>query len=404
MKIREYYQSIPRELKLFAFSILTGSLATSIYDATFNNFLNGRFALSGLQRSLMEIPRELPGLLTVFVTALFWFLCSRRLGSLAMVLGAIGTLLIGFISPTYAVMMIWLFVYSLGNHLFLPIQSTIGMELASDGKAGQRLGQINSLRNFASIFGSFIVFLGFKYLHFTFSTTFVLVAVAFIISGIFLFAMKTQPTNQPKTFFKLHKEYRLFYALAILYGSRKQIFITFAPWVLVTVFKQPTQNMATLLLVGGGIGIVFQPILGWMVDHFGEKVVLCSEAVLLVLVCFGYGFSRFLFPESSALLITFVCFLLDQILMSVGMARSTYMKKIAKRPEDIQPALTASISIDHIFSISVAILGGIIWNTFGYQYVFLLGVGIATINFFVAMQIKLPENKGEEFVGEMIAK
>jgi len=395
MRIRQYISNIPRELKLFGFSVFAMSLATSVYDATFNNYLNGRFALTGLQRSIMEIPRELPGLLTVFVTALFWFLCSRRMGVFAMVLGLVGTLLIGFMSPIYAVMMVWLFIYSLGYHLFMPIQSTIGMELAEDGKAGQRLGQLNSLRNFAGILGSFIVFLGFKYLHFQFTHTFIIVAIGFAIAGIFLFAMKKKETILPRTFLKLHKDYKLFYVLAVLYGSRKQIFITFAPWVLVTVFKQPTQAIATLLLIGGVIGIIFQPLLGWMIDHWGERVVLSAEAVLLIFVCFGYGFSRSLFSESTALMITFVCFLLDQILMSVSMARSTYIKRIAKREEDIQPALTASISIDHIFSISIAVLGGMIWNTFGFQYVFLMGVGIAIINFFVALRVKIPEKDVE---------
>ena len=43
---------------------------------------------------------------------------------------------------------------------------------------------------------------------------------------------------------------------------------------------------------------------------------------------------------------------------------------------------------------SIAVLGGIIWNVFGYQYVFLMGVGIAAINFFVAWQIRIPKNAG----------
>jgi predicted MFS family arabinose efflux permease len=124
--------------------------------------------------------------------------------------------------------------------------------------------------------------------------------------------------------------------------------------------------------------------------RLGERVILCAEAVLLVLVCFAYGFSRSIFPENIAFIITCICYLLDQVLMSVSMARSTYIKKIALKPEDIQPALSASISIDHFFSIGIALLGGVIWNNFGFQYVFLVGVVIATINFFVARKIKLP--------------
>ncbi len=128
-----------------------------------------------------------------------------------------------------------------------------------------------------------------------------------------------------------------------------------------------------------------------MIDHFGERVVLASEAVLLVFVCFGYGFSRSWFAESTAFLVVCGCFLLDQMLMSVGMARSTYMKKIALQPSDVQPALTLAVTIDHVFSISVALLGGLIWNVFGFQYVFLMGTVIALINLVVALQVRLPK-------------
>ncbi len=145
------------------------------------------------------------------------------------------------------------------------------------------------------------------------------------------------------------------------------------------------------MTIGGIIGILFQPLLGWVTDHMGERFVLASEAVLLVLVCFGYGFARSIFPDSIAFVLTCGLYLVDQMLMSVGMARSMYIKKIAKRPEDVQAALTAGITIDHIFSISVALLGGLIWNVFGYQYVFLLGVVIAAINFFVAMRVRIPK-------------
>jgi hypothetical protein len=69
-----------RELLLFATAALILGMAFSIVDATFNNFLNDRFALSGFERSFLEFPRELPGFLVVFVSAALWFLCSRRLG------------------------------------------------------------------------------------------------------------------------------------------------------------------------------------------------------------------------------------------------------------------------------------------------------------------------------------
>ncbi|MCL5999708.1 MAG: hypothetical protein M1546_27150, partial [Chloroflexi bacterium] len=85
-----------RELKLFATAAFAMGVAYSLFDSVFNNFLNARFALSGFERSFLEIPRELPGLLVVFVSALLSFLTNRRLGVVAMLLGLAGALLIGY--------------------------------------------------------------------------------------------------------------------------------------------------------------------------------------------------------------------------------------------------------------------------------------------------------------------
>lgn len=390
MNITARVTHMSRELKLFAAASLMMGMAYSIYDSTFNNFLDNRFSLTGFQRSFLELPRELPGFLVVFVSALLWFLCSRRLGTFALALSVVGVLLIGFIPSTYAVMALSLFVYSMGMHLFIPLASSIGMELAREGQTGRRLGQLNAIRNFATILGSFLVFLGFRFLSFHFQHTFILTAVGLGVAAVLMFLMKPDAVQRPKTFLKLHKEYRLFYVLNILSGSRKQIFITFAPWVIVTIFKQPTQTIATLMTLGGVIGILFQPLLGRSIDRFGERLIMQIEAVMLVVVCLGYGFSKFLFPEKTAFLLICAFYLLDQMLMSVGMARSMYMKKIALDRSHVQPALTAGVTIDHIFSISIALLGGVIWSMFGFQYVFLLGIIIAALNFMVVSFIRTP--------------
>jgi predicted MFS family arabinose efflux permease len=390
MNIPARVTRMPRELKLFAGASLAMGAAYSVFDATFNNFLDERYQLTGFQRSFLELPRELPGFLVVFVSALLWFLCSRRLGALALALGMIGTLLVGFIPSHYSGMVLCLFVLSMGQHLFMPISSTIGMELAREGQTGRRLGQLNAIRNFATILGSFVVFLGFRFLGFTFRHTFSLTAIGLAVGMALMLAMKRSEVKRPEHFLSLHREYRLYYVLNILSGSRKQIFITFAPWVLVTIFKRPTQTIATLLTIGGVIGILFQPFLGRAIDRYGERRVMRIEAFLLALVCLGYGLSRFLFPPRPAFLLTCGFYLVDQALFAVNMARSMYMKKIALDPAHVQPALTAGVTIDHVFSIAVALIGGAIWKTLGYQYVFFLGIVIAVLNFVAAGRIRVP--------------
>jgi MFS family permease len=388
MTITARITSMSRELKLFAAASMLMGIAYSVYDSTFNNFINDRFALTGFQRSFLELPRESPGVLVIFISALLAFLVSRRLGAVALLIAAAGAILVGYASSTVAAMMVCAFVYSVGLHLFMPLSSSIGMELAHEGQTGRRLGQLNAIRNFATILGSFLVFLGFRFLGFHYQHSFLLTAIGLVLAAGLMFLMEPGTRQKSKGFLKLHKEYRLFYILNIVSGSRKQIFITFAPWVIVTIFHQPTQTIATLMTVGGVIGILFQPVLGRAIDRYGERRILKIEAAMLVVVCLGYGFARFFFAENVAFLVTCGFYLLDQMLMSVSMARSMYMKKIALQEEHVQPALTAGVSIDHVFSIGVAILGGVIWNLFGFQYVFLLGVVIAGLGYLAASKMQ----------------
>ncbi len=205
-----------------------------------------------------------------------------------------------------------------------------------------------------------------------------------------LFRLTPDAPHKAKVYWNFPKEYRRYYALAVLYGSRKQIFLTFAPWVLVPILGQPFTVIAILLTIGGLLGIVFQPFLGKAIDSWGEKTVLALEAFLLIFVCAAYALGPLILPPFWALIVASTCFLTDQILISVGMARATYLKKIALRPEDVTPTLTTAVSVDHVFSITIALGGGVLWFAFGFWTVFAFGACIAAVNLMTALGIKMP--------------
>lgn len=384
------FKKYRRELVLFAAAVAMLGFGDSIVNSVLNNFLDDKYQLTSVQRTLLELPRELPGFLLVFISAALFFLRSRRLAVFASILGALGLVCIALFPGRYSIFCIWMFLLSVGQHLLMPLISSVGMELAREGQDGRRLGQINSIRNIATVLGSIFVFLGFKYLHFTFAVSFILAAVVYLAAAFFFYGMNPGQAHPASVRLKLHKEYRLYYWLAILFGTRKQIFLTFAPWVLVTIYHKPTTTLAILLLLGGVAGIVFQPILGSAIDRLGERVVLSTEAAILIFVCIGYGFAEFLLPEKLAFLLVATCFILDQLLISVSMARATYLKKIALHPDHITPTLNMAVTIDHAFSILVAVFGGLIWKYAGYQYVFLFGSAIAITNLFSALRIRIP--------------
>lgn len=386
---------IPHDLLVFIPVVAIGGFTTNLIDSTFNNFLRETYGLTGMARSVLELPRELPGFLVAFVSALLFFMSSRRLASFSMFLQAAGLVLIAYMAPTFDRMLVWLFVMSLGQHLFMPLSSAIGMETAQPGAEGRRLGQLNGIRMGAAIAGSGLVMVGFTYLHFSFRLTYTIAAVCLAVSGVFMLFMHPVAAHTPKTHLALHREYSLYYVLSLLFGTRKQIFITFAPWVLVTIFGKPTVLIASLYTIGGILGVVFQPVLGRLIDRFGERSMLVIEGIILVVVCTGYGFSKILFGDAG-FLVASVCYIVDMLLFSFGMARATYLKKIAKDPRHVSPTLTMGTTIDHVFSIGIALASGVIWSVFGYQYVFVIGAVIAAAYAVAASRIRVPAVKMAE--------
>jgi len=384
------WRSLSPDLRRFFWGTFFFGLGSACFDSVFNNFLHTKFDLSAFGRTFLELPRETPGLLTVVFAALLFFIGSRRRAAWALLLCSGGLALLGTVSPSYAVMLCWLFVFSMGQHLWLPLSSSIGMELATAGGDGKRLGQLNAVRNAASIVGSGLIVVLFGLFPLPLEAGFWVASAVFFAGSMTLFRLTPDKPQKAQVYWNFPKEYRRFYALTVLYGSRKQIFLTFAPWVLVSILGQPVTVIAILLTVGGVLGILFQPWLGKAIDAWGEKTVLALEAFLLIFVCAAYALGPLFLPPFWALIVASTCFLADQILMSVGMARATYLKKIARAPEEVTPTLTTAVSVDHIFSISIALGGGVLWFAFGFWTVFVFGALIASLNLITALGMKMP--------------
>lgn len=377
--------------KKYFIAVACMGMTAALFDSTFNNYLKASWDIGGLARSALELPREVPGFLNVFVAAALAFLPGRRIGALAFLLQAAGVVLIATSSSSFSVMTRWLFIYSLGQHVFLPLQQSLGMELASSGGEGALLGKANAVRNLFQLAGAGLVFIAFSFFGVGFRENHLFTAVVLVCAAAALSLMSAPPRDKTAPRLVLKKRYGLFYLLSVLFGTRKQLFMTFAPWVVVSIYGKPTSVVAALYLAGGAAGVVFQPIIGRAVDRLGERFMLGLEALILIPVCLFYGLARFIFPENIAFAVVSLCYVADSLLMSFGMARSVWLKKTAETPSDIAPTLAMGISIDHIFSIAVALAAGLLWDRLGYQWVFISGTVIAALNFIATRWVRVPQ-------------
>ena len=86
----------------------------------------------------------------------------------------------------------------------------------------------------------------------------------------------------------------------------------------------------------------------------------------------------------------YVCYALDNVLFAMGMARATYIDKIAETETDIHASLSVGVSIDHAVSMSVPTLGGWLWVQYGFPYVFAAAAAIGFCNLIAASFLRVP--------------
>ncbi|MCB2292225.1 MFS transporter [Clostridium algoriphilum] len=378
-----------RDFKLFLIVGLFTGIASGINLTVFNNFLSDTYKLTASARGIVEFPRELPGVLIVIVLGVLSFLGNIKIAIVGMLFAALGMLGLGLFSPTFTTMLIWMMLLSLGTHIFMPLSAGIGMNLSQKENYGARLGRYSAYNLVATIIGYAIVWLGFKYFKLTYQIAFVISSIFYIFATVFLGLMKSKKPKTKKVTFVFRKKYTLYYCLSVVNGARKQIFLTFAPWVLIQVYYVDAPTFAILGLIIAILSIFTRTIVGKAIDIKGEKFVLSLEAIILIVICIGYSFAADLVPASIAVIIIAACYVIDNSLSVVEMARSTYIKKIAISAEDVIPTLSAGTSFDHVIAMSIPFIGGILWVTLGYKYVFLVAAFIAVINLFLSLKIKI---------------
>lgn len=378
-----------KNFKYFLIAGLFLGIATGIYSTIFNNFLSDTYNLSAQARGMLEFPRELPGALIVIVISSLAFLGDVKLFSFGALITAVGAVGLGILSPNFAVLVVWMIINNLGLHMMLPLTPVIGMNLSKNENYGMRLGRYAAYNISAAIIGYAVVWVGFKYLNFNYKFSFILAAIFYLMGAIMVTRIKTVKSSVKRNKFIFRKKYTLYYILSIVNGARKQIFLTFAPWVLIQMYNVDPPQFAILGFVIAAVSIMTRTIVGKTIDVKGERFILSLEAVILIIICLGYSFADRLVAPGVAVIIIALCYVIDNSMSAVEMARSTYLKKIAVHPDDVSRTLATGTSLDHIVSMTIPFFGGMLWTKFGYEYVFLAAAGIAVINLILSRQIKI---------------
>jgi len=71
---------------------------------------------------------------------------------------------------------------------------------------------------------------------------------------------------------------------------------------------------------------------------------------------------------------------MDNLLFTGAVGIQTYIRHLAPA-DDLSPSLAMGLTMNHIAAVSVPWAAGLLWSLYGYQRIFLCGMGVAGVAF-----------------------
>lgn len=377
--------------KVFLTSLLVTGLGYGIYKGIIDNYMAEVVGMGEFDRGLAEFFREIPGLMLIFILAVLYTFSAQKLYKLGAVIMLIGMGMLSIVSPTKILVTIAVCIYSLGEHIQLGMKNTLSLEYSKENQGGQALGYQNALYQVGTLLGYIVIIVVFSILAAKglYRPFFLIATIIMALGSVFAFKIKgNSETDKTKSRFYFRKKYTKYYMLEVFYGARKQVFFTFGPYVLI-LFYGANASVISLLFAVSAISCFFlAPVVGKIIDKLGYKIVMISDTLILVIVCFFYGFAHHIFPREIAFIVCCVNYILDSIISLASMASNVYVQDISDNQEEVRATISTGISVNHLITILIALFGGLIWQKLGIETLFVISAILGLCNSAYAATIK----------------
>lgn len=377
--------------KAFLLSLLLSAIGYGLYKGVLDNYLAEVVHMGEMDRGVTEFFRELPGLLLVLILAVFYRFSAEKMYKFGMVIMLAGMTMQAFVNPQRALIIAAIFIYSLGEHIQLGMRSTLSLEYAKENRGGQALGYMGSVYQIGNLAGyiAVIVALAIVAGRMIFKPVFMAAAAFMLLALLVALSMKgNSRTDENRRRFYFRRKFRKYYMLEVFYGARKQVFFTFGPYVLILFYGASTQVISLLFAISAIACFTLSPLVGKIIDRLGYKVVMIADTLILIIVCFFYGFAHHLFSMHTAFIICCVNYVLDSIISMASMASNVYVQDISDNVQEMRATISTGISVNHLITVLIALLGGWIWKTLGVETLFMLSAFLGLCNSIYAATIK----------------
>lgn len=385
----------------FFTSIIVWGIGIGCFAASLNNYLVDVHDLNQYQRGWLEFFREMPGLLLVFMLALLHRVSDWQILRLGMLISMVAVITL-CIPANLMVATLLIVCWSTGEHLTMPVRNAIAMQVARDTRAGASLGFVSSAFNAGHVVGNLIVaaifFIGLRLFGITqraslYNVVWLIICALMFVSVLCTLSKRAPRIASERPRLLLKRKFNLYYALELFYGARKQIFLTFGPFVLIREYGVDTGQMALFMGISAIINMFAGPWIGMLTDRIGYRTIMVYDTFILVFVCLLYGYAGEWFPHHIAYWVVCANFLLDALISTTSLATNIYVRDLADNRDEMTSTLSSGISINHLISILIAPLGGWIWLRWGVGTLFSMSALMSIANSYCAMQIPIKRQR-----------
>ena len=380
--------------RYFLLCLLITGLSYGLYKGMLDNYLAEVVQMGEMDRGITEFFREIPGIALVFILAACYMLSAETLFKVGAVIMLLGMGMHALLPASKILATLAICTYSLGEHIQLGMKSTLSLQYAREGRGGAAQGIQNSVSQIGTLAGYLVIVAAFSLMPASqpYKLFFGAAAVLAAVSMAFSFRIRGKSeTDKNKRRFYFHKKYTKYYMLEMFYGARKQVFFTFGPYVLI-LFYGANAAMISLLFAISAVACFFAaPVVGRIIDRIGYKTVMVADTLILVIVCFFYGFAHHLFPMEIAFIVCCINYVLDAIISLASMASNVYVQDLSDNADETKATISTGVSINHVITVFIALFGGWIWQTLGLESLFLISAVLGLCNSAYAATIKTKE-------------
>lgn len=358
---------------------ISSTVGLQAWRTLFNNFAVEVAGMEGKHIGMIQSVRELPGLLALLAVFMMMVIKEHRLSALSILFLALGVAATGLF-PSFFGLLLTTLTMSFGFHYYETTNRSLTLQYFNGKTSPWVFGRLRGLAS-ASNIGIGILIYGMSII-LNYTQIYLFIGGLIMAAGIWGFSQDPTDRNvipqRKKIIFR--KKYSLFYFLTFMAGARRQIFVSFAVFLLVKRFHFTIQEVAILFVINNFINYFLSPLIGKAIIRFGERKVLSLEYSSLIFIFLAYAI-----VQSKSLVA--ILYILDHIFFNFSIAIRTYFQKVGD-PGDIAPSMAVGSTINHIAAVIMPAIGGFLWIV-DYRIPFVGGAFLSMVSLVAVQQIRL---------------